>query len=63
MTILVTGAIQYSAIFCGTGTASGMPDGATLQVHLLTVTEGVATFGATRTSRMKMVILASLEKN
>jgi len=42
-------------------TATWMPDGGTLQIHLFSVAERIAAFRATCTRRMEMMIVASLQ--
>ena len=41
--------------------ATRMPNGGPLQVHLLSVTERIAALGATSAGRMKMMIVAGLQ--
>jgi len=54
-------AVQNYAGLGGTRTASRMPDGTALQVHLLAVAEGIAALCAAGTGRMEVVVVARLE--
>lgn len=60
VSVLMTSSVQHLSVFRRSRSASRMPDGATLKVHLLAVTEWIAAFGTTGAGRVKVVIVTRL---
>ena len=51
--------INYRLV--GSGTATWMPNGCTLQKHFFAITKGVTALGAAGASGMKMVVVTGLQ--
>lgn len=61
MIVIDAGSVYINYRLVGSGTATWMPNGCSLEKHFFAITKRVATLGAAGASGMKMVVVTSLQ--